>query len=122
MRIDVKGLNVPVSDELRGQIERRFATIGKQVAETATLDVILAEERNPAIKAAQKAEANLHVKGGTLNAKAHALEMRTAIVEVAEELQRQLTRRHEKVRGHRKVGTPTIRTAGLAAESAADDA
>ncbi len=111
MRIDVKGLNVPVSDELRSQIERRFATIAKQVSETATLDVILAEERNPAIKAAHKAEGNLHVKGVTLNAKAQALEMRTAVGEVAEELQRQLTRRHEKVRGHRKVGTPTIRTA-----------
>jgi len=121
MRIDVKGLNVSVSDELRGQIERRFATIGKQVAETATLDVILAEERNPAIKAAQKAEANLHVKGVTLNAKAHALEMRTAIGEVAEELQRQLTRRSEKLRGHRKVGTPSIRTAGAVAELADDE-
>ena len=113
MRIDVKGLNVPINDELREQIERRFATIGKQASELATLDVILSEERNPAIKAAQKAEANLHLKGVTLNAKAHALEMRTAIGEVAEELQRQLTRRREKVRGHRKVGTPTIRTAAV---------
>ena len=121
MRIEVKGLNVPINDELRGQIERRFATIGKQVSDIATLDVILAEERNPAIKAAQKAEANLHIKGVTLNAKAHAVEMRTAIGEVAEELQRQLTRRREKLRGHRKVGTPTIRTAG-AAESDDDAA
>lgn len=121
MRIDVKGLNVQVSDELRRQIERRFETIGKQVDDTSTLDVILAEERNPAIKAAQKAEANLHVKGVTLNAKASALEMRTAVGEVAEELQRQLTKRREKVRGHRKVGTPTIRTAGVAAEPVEDE-
>ena len=41
MRIDVKGLNVPIDDELRGLVERRFANLGKRVAELATLDVVL---------------------------------------------------------------------------------
>lgn len=111
MRIDVKGLNVPIDDELRGLVERRFANLGKRVAELATLDVVLSEERNPAIKAAQRAEANLHLKGVTLHAKASALELRAAVGEVAEELERQVERRREKVRGHKKVGTPSIRTA-----------
>lgn len=110
MRIDVKGLNVPINDELRSLVGKRFGTINKQVPELAALDVVLSEERNPAIKECQNAEANLFLKGATLHAKAHSADMRTAIGEVAEELERQVVRHREKVRGHRKVGTPTIRT------------
>jgi putative sigma-54 modulation protein len=117
MRIDVKGLNVPINDELRGLVGKRFGTIAKQVPDVAALDVVLSEERNPAIKESQKAEANLVLKGVTLHARAHAADMRTAIGEVADELQRQVVRRREKVRGHRKVGTPTIRTIGVPDEA-----
>ena len=117
MRVDVKGLNVPVNDDLREQVDKRFGTIAKQVSELATLDIILSEERNPAIKAAQRAEANLRLKGVTLHAKAQANEMRSAIGQVADELQRQVVKRRDRIRGHRKVGTPTIRTQPAAEEA-----
>lgn len=117
MRIDVKGLNVPINDDLREHAGKRFGTIAKQVPELATLDLVLSEERNPAIKDGQKAEANLHLKGVTLHAKAHAAEMRGAIAQVAEELQRQVIKRRDKIRNHRKVGTPTIRTVGAPDEA-----
>ena len=35
--------------------------------------------------------------------------MRAAISEVAEEIRRQVTKRRDKTRNHRKSGTPTIR-------------
>ena len=102
MRVDVKGLNVPVNDDLREQVDKRFGTISKQVSELATLDVILSEERNPAIKAAQCAEANLRLKGVTLHAKAQASEMRSAIGQVADELQRQVVKRRDRIRHPRR--------------------
>ena len=47
MRIEIRGRNVEVTDELRQHVTKRFARVGKQVSELATLDVELSEERNP---------------------------------------------------------------------------
>ena len=63
MQIEVKGRNVPVTDELREHVEKRFAKVGRQVSELARLEVELSEERNPAIADCQVAEATLHLKG-----------------------------------------------------------
>ena len=109
MRIEVKGLNVEVTDELRQHVEKRFEKVDRMVSELATCDVILSEERNPAIAEPHKAEANLRLKGVLVNAKEHAGDMRAAISEVAEEIHRQVTKRRDKTRNHRKSGTPTIR-------------
>lgn len=114
MRIEVSGLNVAVTDDVREQIGKRFEKIARQVSELATCEVILSEERNPAIKDAQKVEATLRLKGATLHAKATAPEMRAAIAQVVDELGRQAERRREKVRKVRKVGTETIRHADVA--------
>ncbi len=113
MQIDITGLNIPITEELRELVDRRFDKISRQVSELATCEVLLSEERNPAIKAAHKAEANLQLKGVTLNAKAHALDMRTAVGQVVDELARQVDRRREKVRKVRKVGGETIRRADV---------
>jgi ribosome hibernation promoting factor len=114
MRIDVTGLNVSITDELREQIERRFQKISRQVSELATCEVILSEERNPAIKTREKVEANLQLKGVTLHAKASAVDFRTAIGEVVDELGRQAERRKDKVRKVKKVGAQTIRHGDVA--------
>ena len=66
MRIEVKGRNLTVSDELREQVERRFARVGKQVSELAVLEVELTVERNPSNPDCQVAEATLYLKGVTL--------------------------------------------------------
>ena len=114
MRIDVTGLNVSITDELRELIERRFQKISRQVSELATCEVILSEERNPAIKAREKVEANIQLKGVTLHAKANAADVRTAIGDVVDELARQVERRREKVRKVKKVGAETIRHGDVA--------
>ena len=37
MRIEVRGRNTDVTDELRGHVEKRFSRIGQQVSELAVL-------------------------------------------------------------------------------------
>ena len=81
MRIEVRGRNTEVTDELRRHVEKRFARIGKQVSELAVLEVELREERNPSIADRQVAEATLHLKRVTLR-RGHA----TAKVAVARRL------------------------------------
>ncbi len=68
MRIEVKGRNLPVTDELREQVERRFDKVAKQVSELAVLEIELCAERNPANPDNQVAEATLYLKGVTLRA------------------------------------------------------
>ena len=58
MRIEVKGRNLQVTDELREIVARRFEKVDKQVSELATLEVELSEERNPANPDQMVAEAN----------------------------------------------------------------
>ena len=69
MQIEVKGRNLPVTDELREHVSRRFDKIAKQVSELAVLEIEISEERNPANPENQVAEATLHLKGVTLRAK-----------------------------------------------------
>lgn len=109
MRIEVTGLNVDVTDGLREHVDRRFQKVSRMVSELATCDVILSEERNPAIAAPHKAEANLSLKGVRLHAHEHAADMRSAISAVADEILRQVDKRRDRVGKHRKTGTPTIR-------------
>jgi putative sigma-54 modulation protein len=111
MRIDVKGRNVPVDDELRAKVERKLQKIGKQVSPLAEMEVELREERNPAIKEGQVAEATLHLKGVTLRACERSDDMGHAIKMMAEELARQVKRHREKRRGRRKGVKEQARTA-----------
>ena len=110
MRIAVKGRNVPVTDELREHVVRRFSRMGRQVSELARLEVEVREERNRAIGEAKVAEATLYLKGTTLRARDRARDLRHAVNLCEEELGRQVKRHADKRRKHRKVGTESIRT------------
>jgi putative sigma-54 modulation protein len=101
MRIDVKGRNVVVSDELRERIEKRLEKIARQVSPLARCDVELSEERNPSIAESQVAELTLRLKGTTLRARDTARSMTQAVNEAADELARQVKRHSEKKRGRR---------------------
>ncbi len=98
MRIEVRGRNIEVTDELREHVAKRFARIGRQVSELASLEVELRQERNPSITDRYVAEANLFLKGVTLHASEASPEMLHAIHDLAEDLRRQVKRHREKRR------------------------
>lgn len=101
MKIEVKGRNTPVTDELRAMVERRFKKVSAQVSELATLEVELREERNPAIPDSYIAEATLFLKGATLRASDRARDMAHAVHLCEEELSRQVKRHRDKRRARR---------------------
>jgi putative sigma-54 modulation protein len=102
MRIEIKGRNVAVGDELRQRIEKRFLKIAKQVSDLAEMEIELSEERNPSIADSQVAEATLRLKGVTLRAKERSDNMIRSINEVADELTRQVKRHRDKRRRRRE--------------------
>ena len=98
MRIEVRGRNLEVTDELRSHVEKRFARIGRQVSDLAVLEVELSEERNPSIADSQVAEATLQLKRVTLRAREASPEMLHSIHALAEDLRRQVKRHRDKRR------------------------
>lgn len=98
MRIEVRGRNTEVTDQLRADVAKRFARVGRQVSELATLEIELREERNPAISDRQVAEATLRLKGTTLRAHEASPEMLHSIHAVADDIRRQVKRHREKRR------------------------
>ncbi len=115
MRIETRGRNIEVTDELREQIVKRFRRVGKQVSELATLDVELSEERNPSIADSQVAEATLRLKGVTLRAREASPEMPHTIHELAEDIRRQVKKHRELRRKRSQTRRLAARLQGRAA-------
>ena len=102
MRIQVKGRNIHVSDDVREHVAKRFRKVAKQVSELAELEVELFEERNPAIADDKVAEATLHLKGVTLRARDASGDLLHSINLCAEELSVQVKRHRDKRRKRRE--------------------
>ncbi len=117
MRIEIRGRNVEVTDELRQHVRKRFARVGKQVSELATLDVELSEERNPSIAESQIAEATLRLKGVTLRASESSPEMMHTIHELAEDIRRQVKKHRELRRKRSRTRRAVGRLRGRSVES-----
>jgi len=119
MRIEVKGRNVTVSEDLREHVERRFRVIGKQVSELAELEVEVFEEPNPSIAERCIAEATLHLKGVTLRACHASRDLKHSVNVVSEELAVQVKRHREKRRKRREARDPmSLPDAAVAVQSA----
>ncbi len=102
MRIQVKGRNGAVVDEeVRSHVEKKLEKVARQVSPLAELEIELREERNPAIKDSQIAEATLHLKRVTLRARERSTDMTHSINLVAEDLARQVKKHRDKRRGRR---------------------
>lgn len=100
MRIEIRGRNVEVTDEIRSHVMKRFQRVGKQVSDLAILDIELSEERNPSIPDSQVAEATLRLKGVTLRAHEASPGMAHTLHELAEDIRRQV-KRHRELRRKR---------------------
>ena len=123
MQIEVKGRNVPVTDELREQVQRRFEKVSRQVNPLAVLEVEFREERNPANPISNIAEATLFLKGTTLRAKECSRDRQHALKLVSEDLSRQVKRLMDKRRGPRAgAGADVPVTAAAEPEKQAADA
>jgi putative sigma-54 modulation protein len=84
MQIEVKGRNLPVTDELREHVTRRFDKIAKQVSELAVLEIEISKERV------------------TLRAKDASRDLNHSVNLVADELGRQVKRHRDKRRKRRE--------------------
>jgi putative sigma-54 modulation protein len=111
MRIAMKGRNVPVGDELKERVNKKFAKIARQVSPLADMEVELIEERNPSIKQSQVVEVTLYLKGVTLRAREASESMARSVNLAADDLARQVKRHRDKRRKRREAHRASPRIA-----------
>jgi putative sigma-54 modulation protein len=111
MQIDIKGRNVPVTDELRVHAERRLSKVARQVSDLARLEIELFKERNPRVADCQVAECTLYLKGVTLRAHDSSPDMLHSLNLVVDELARQVKRHRDKLRHRREAHAASARIA-----------
>lgn len=99
MRIEIRGRNVEITDELRRQVALGMKPIEPQVPRQARCEVVLRQEANPAIDDRYVAEANLHLKGSTLHAHEASPEMGRTVHSLLADMRRQVKKYRDKRRG-----------------------
>src|SRR4051812_49557081 len=98
MQLQVKGKNVEVSPSIRSYAEEKLRKLSKQLPDLTQVEVELSAEKNPSISACHIAEATIWTKGPTLRARESAVDMKAAIDELVDKLERQVKRYREKRR------------------------
>ena len=112
MQIDIRGRNVPVTDELRMHTERRLGKVARQVSDLAQLEIEISQERNPRVADCYVAEATLYLKGVTLRACDRSPDMIHSVNEMVDELARQVKRHRDKLRRRREAHAASPRVLG----------
>jgi len=118
MQIDIKGRNVPVTDEIRAHATRRLDKVARQVSELARVEIEIFKEPNPRVADCHVAEATLYLKGVTLRARDRSPEMLHSLNLMLDELARQV-KRHRDKRRHRREARTAAANRRTAAEAAA---
>jgi putative sigma-54 modulation protein len=119
MQIDIKGRNVPVTDDLRIHAERRLAKVARQVSDLARLEIEIFKEPNPRVADCHVAEGTLYLKGVTLRAHDASPELLHSMNMMVDELARQVKRHRDKVRHRREAHAAAARAAQAAAAAVA---
>jgi putative sigma-54 modulation protein len=115
MYIDIKGRNVPVTDELREHAERRLTKVARQVSDLARLEIEIFKEPNPRVASCHVAEGTLYLKGITLRARDASPEMLHSMNLMVDELARQVKRHRDKLRRRREAHAEAARQGAQAA-------
>jgi putative sigma-54 modulation protein len=116
VQIDIKGRNVPVTEQLRAHTERRLSKVARQVSDLARLEIEIFREPNPRVADSEIAEGTLYLKGVTLRARDASPEMLHSLNLVVDELARQVKRHRDKLRRRREAQPDALRAARAATE------
>lgn len=106
MQLTITGHHIDVSPALREYVDSKLSKLERHFDNMTDIHCVLTVE-----KLAHKAEATIHVAGGTIHADAVEADMYAAIDGLADKLSRQVTKHKEKITDHhaREVEKPRFR-------------
>ena len=103
MQLQVKGRGVEISESIRAYAQKRLGKLERQLPDPR-IELELAVENNPSIRAHHIAEATVWTRGPTLRARESSSDVRASIDQLVDKLERQVTRYREKNRTRRRGG------------------
>jgi putative sigma-54 modulation protein len=98
MRLQVKGRNLEVSEQIRQYAEEKMGKLDRLVSDPTRVELELLVEPNPSIADNQVAEATVWTKGPVLRAREATADMKASIDQLVNKLERQAKRYREKRR------------------------
>ena len=106
MQLTITGHHIDLSPALREYVDSKLSKLERHFDNMTDIHCVLTVE-----KLAHKAEATIHVAGGTIHADAVEADMYAAIDCLADKLSRQVTKHKEKITDHhaREVEKPRFR-------------
>jgi len=106
MQLTVTGHHIDVSNALREYVDSKISKIGRHFDHMTDVHCVLTVE-----KMNHKAEATIHVSGGTIHADAVEQNMYAAIDGLVDKLDRQVKKHKEKLTNHhaRETDKPRFR-------------
>src|SRR5215510_8528135 len=115
MRLQVKGRNLEISEQIRTYAEEKLGKLDRLVSDPTRVELELAVEKNPSIADNHVAEATVWTKGPVLRARETSADMKASIDQLVAKLERQVKRYREK---RRVAPRRHARDGGLPAEAA----
>jgi putative sigma-54 modulation protein len=98
MRLQVKGRNLEVSEQIRKYAEDKMGKLERLVNDPTRVELELLVEKNPSIHDNHVAEATVWTKGPVLRAREASADMKASIDQLVDKLERQVKRYREKRR------------------------
>jgi ribosome hibernation promoting factor len=98
MRLQVKGRNLEVSEQIRSYAEDKLGKLDRLVSDPTRIELELLVETNPSIADNNVAEATVWTKGPVLRAREASGDMKASIDQLVDKLERQVKRYREKRR------------------------
>jgi putative sigma-54 modulation protein len=98
MRLQVKGRNLEISEQIRTYAEEKLGKLDRLVSDPTRVELELAVEKNPSIADNHVAEATVWTKGPVLRARETSADMKASIDQLVGKLERQVKRYREKRR------------------------
>ena len=102
MQVNLSGHHVDITDSLRNYVNEKIARLDRHFDQALDIHVVLTVE-----KLRHKAEATLHVSGGSLYADDVREDMYAAIDGLIDKLDRQGKKHKEKTNDHRLKNVPS---------------
>ena len=115
MRLQVKGRNLEVSEQIREYAEEKMGKLDRLVSDPTRVELELLVETNPSIADNNVAEATVWTKGPVLRARETSADMKASIDQLVSKLERQVKRYREK---RRVAPRRHARDGGIPAEAA----
>ena len=100
MNLTISGHHLDVSPALRSYVTTKLDRITRHLDQLVDVKVILTVEKQKEKERRQKAECNIHVKGGDLFAESSHADLYAAVDDLVDKLDRQVVRHKDRLQDH----------------------